>query len=128
MNFFEYLNKWENYLSQLLKKYEGQKENGEYVKYLRQLETIKNINSGIVMSVNLFNTIKNSYDNSNNNIAKNNIKTININPIQKIYKKDSSVFNVIEKAFNSKELFCLMGPPGTGKTTAIVEIILPKDT
>ncbi|ELV06110.1 hypothetical protein [Brachyspira hampsonii] len=58
MKFFEYLNKWENYLSELLKRYEGQKENGEYIKYLRQLETIKNINSGIVLSVDLFNTNK----------------------------------------------------------------------
>ena len=58
MNFFEYLNKWENYLSQLLKRYED--KNGDYIKYLRQLETIKNINSAIVMSVDLFNTIKNN--------------------------------------------------------------------
>lgn len=94
MKFFEYLNEWEKYLSKLLEKYEDKKEDGDYTKYLRQLKSIENVRSGIFMSVNLFNTIKNNYDNTLNNIQ-NNKKVRNIYPIQEIYKNNNQVFNII---------------------------------
>ncbi|CRF31567.1 DNA helicase [Brachyspira suanatina] len=120
MTFLEYLSAWKNYLNVLS---DTMIDDKLRIKYLRQIEYIKKIEYGIFMDAKLFQTLKRTYD---NNIVSESKKenNIHIDPIQDIYKKGSGVFNIIEKAINSKKLFCLMGPPGTGKTTAIAEIIL----
>ena len=120
MTFLEYLSNWKKYLSALSNTMIDDKLS---IKYLRQIEYINKIEYGIFMDAKLFQTLKNTYDNNIVSASKKE-NNVHINPIQEIYKKGSSVFNIIEKAINSKKLFCLMGPPGTGKTTAIAEIIL----
>lgn len=45
-------------------------------------------------------------------------------PIQSNYTADDPAFKLISKALATEDLFFMQGPPDTGKTTAIVEIIL----